>query len=44
MSGKSEDVNLRGRLLLSTYLDHRGERVNGRRQLRPDEGIVIEAD
>ena len=44
MSGESESVNLRGRLLLSTFLDHGGERANGMRRLRPAEGVIVEAD
>ena len=33
-----------GRVLLSTHLDRAGERVAGRVWLRPDEGLIVEAE
>jgi alpha-glucosidase len=41
MSGQSQGVDLRGRLLISTDLDREGERVEGRRELRPAEGVAV---
>jgi hypothetical protein len=41
-SRNSQHVDLRGRLLISAYLDREGESIDGRRELRPAEGVAVE--
>lgn len=44
MTFDSAGPEIRGRLVLSTYLDRDGERVNGGIALRGDEGVIVEQD
>jgi alpha-glucosidase len=44
MSGQSEDIDLRGRVLISTSREREGEKLHGRPRLGPNEGLVIETE
>jgi hypothetical protein len=40
--GGKQNLNVAGRVPLSTYLDREGERIDGQCELRPDEGVIVE--
>lgn len=42
MRGGRQNLNVAGRVPLSTYLDREGERIDGQCELPPDEGVVVE--
>ena len=42
MRGGKQNLNVAGRVPLSTYLDREGERIDGQCELPPDEGVVVE--
>jgi hypothetical protein len=42
MRGGKQNLNVAGRVPLSTYLDREGERIDGQCELRPDDGVVVE--
>ena len=43
VSLESETIGLQGRILLSTFMDREGEKVQGALDLRGDEGVIIGA-